>query len=711
MGAVAVDRLLIEAADHYNAGRAGMAKVLCSDILQAVPDHLPTLHLSAILAFANGRMAEGAELLGRVFARDPQHAAAYVTLGDALAVKGERNGAADAFARAAALRPLDAAIHSRLGSALLELSRFAEAEAAYRHALTLDPALAHARWNLALALTRQGRLVEAEAVYRALLERDPAHPEAWRALAHVLADQADYAAAVPAYQHALAVHPADAGLHLSLGDVLYKQRAFAEAAVHYRLACDLAPGDANAARLLGHALHEADRPAEAVEAYRRAAVLDPTDVVVLSNLAACLCGTGQIEAAMAACEHALALLPDHAPAHTNLGIIHEMRGETIEAVAAHRRAVASDPGYAKGHANLAVALRNAGDIDAALAASHRAIALAPDNALARYNHAHFLLMCGDLVNGFAEHRWGRDCPDLSAGMPRFDAPEWQGAPLDGRTLLLFAEYGIGDALQFVRYVDRAKAMGGNIVLQVQPAIAPLLRSLDGVTVVGRGEKLPPFDLQLPLMDLPRIFGTTLETIPAEVPYLAADPIKMAAWRNVLGRAPSLKVGVVWAGNPRHKGDRQRSLTAQAVLPRLVMPGVQLYSLQKEPRPGDALGLAELGTDVIDLGPLLSDFAETAAAVAALDLVISVDTSVAHLAGALGRPVWVLLPYALDWRWLRDRADSPWYPTMRLFRQDKPMAWDGVLARTAGELARLVAGERGLLSPGPGMRPRADVEGL
>lgn len=697
MGAVAVDRLLIEAADHYNAGRAGRAKALCSDILQAVPDHLPALHLSAILAFADGRMADGAELLACVFARDPNHAPAYVTLGDALAVKGERKGAADAFARAAALRPLDAAIHSRLGSALLELSRFAEAEAAYRQALALDPALLRARWNLALALTRQGRLAAAEAVYRALLERDPSYPEAWRALAHVLADQARYDEAVPAYLHA---QPADAGLHLALGDVLYKQRAYADAAIHYRRACDLAPGDANAARLLGHALHEADRPAEAVEAYRRAAVLDPTDVVVLSNLAACLCGTGQLDAAIAACEHALALQPDHAPAHTNMGIIHEMRGETIEAVAAHRRAVASDPGYAKGHANLAVALRNAGDIDAALAASHRAIALAPDNALARYNHAHFLLMCGDLVNGFAEHRWGRDCPELSAGMPRFDAPEWQGAPLDGRTLLLFAEYGIGDALQFVRYIDRVRMMGGPVVLQVQPAIAPLLRCLEGVTVVPRGAPLPPFDLQAPLMDLPRIFGTTLETIPAEVPYLAADPIKMAAWRNVLGRAPSLKVGVVWAGNPRHKGDRQRSLTAQAVLPRLVMPGVQLYSLQKEPRPDDALGLAELGTDVIDLAPLLSDFAETAAAVAALDLVISVDTSVAHLAGALGRPVWVLLPYALDWRWLRDRADSPWYPTMRLFRQEKPMAWDGVLARTAGELARLAAGERGRLSPGP-----------
>ncbi|WP_315775662.1 MULTISPECIES: tetratricopeptide repeat protein [unclassified Bradyrhizobium] len=698
MGAVAVDQLLIEAADHYNAGRAGPAKALCSDILQAVPDHLPALHLSAILAFADGRMADGAELLACVFARDPNHAPAYVTLGDALAVKGERDGAADAFARAAALRPHDAAIYSKLGSALLELARFTEAEAAYRHALALDPALLRARWNLALAFNRQGRLAEAEAAYRELLEREPSYPGAWRALAHVLADQARYDEAVPAYLHALAAQPADAGLHLALGDVLYKQRAYADAAIHYRRAGDLAPGDAKAARLLGHALHEAGRPAEAVEAYRRAAALDPTDVVVLSNLAACLCGTGQLDAAIAACEHALALQPDHAPAHTNLGIIHELRGEIDDAVAAHRRAVAADPAYAKGYANLAVALRNAGDIDAALAASHHAISLAPDNALARYNHAHFLLMCGDLVNGFAEHRWGRDCPDLSAGMPRFDAPEWQGEPLEGRTLLLFAEYGIGDALQFVRYVDRVKTMGGNIVLQVQPAIAPLLRCLEGVTVVPRGAPLPPFDLQAPLMDLPRIFGTTLETIPVEVPYLATDPIKVAAWRNVLGRAPSLKVGVVWAGNPRHKGDRQRSLTAQAVLPRLVMPGVQLYSLQKEPRPDDALGLAELGADVIDLAPLLSDFAETAAAVAALDLVISVDTSVAHLAGALGRPVWVLLPYALDWRWLRDRADTPWYPTMRLFRQGQPMAWDGVLAWAAAELARVAAGERELLLP-------------
>jgi Glycosyltransferase family 9 (heptosyltransferase) len=194
--------------------------------------------------------------------------------------------------------------------------------------------------------------------------------------------------------------------------------------------------------------------------------------------------------------------------------------------------------------------------------------------------------------------------------------------------------------------------------------------------------------------LPRIFGTTLDTIPADVPYLHPDPEKLSRWRAALGGARPLKVGVVWAGNPRHKGDRQRSLSAEAALPRLVMPGVQLYSLQKEPRAEDAPVLTALGDDIIDLAPALNDFSDTAAAVAALDLVVAVDTSVAHLAGALGRPVWMLTPYALDWRWLREREDSPWYPTMRLFRQRAPREWDDPLLHISAALAILAASADG-----------------
>jgi tetratricopeptide (TPR) repeat protein len=691
MAMAAAERLLT-AAEHYNAGRASAAGELCGDILNGHPDYLPALHLSAVIAFSEGRMSEGSALLGRVFARDPNHALAYATLGDALAVNGEREGAMSAFLRAVTLRPKDAGLHAKLGTALFELSRYEDAEAAYRHALTLDPNLSRARCNLGITLATERKFAEAEQVFRRLLMSGPSYPGAWRHLGNALTNQDKFGEAVAAYLNALSISPDDVELHIGLGNALYKQGEFDDAAVQYRRATVLAPDDVIPMRLLGHALHEGGRAGEAVEAYQKAALFDPRDVVISSNLGACLCGLGQYDAAIAACERALALNPDHAPAHTNLGIIYEKTGNADAAVAAHRRAISADPDYAKGYANLAVALRNKGDLDEALEISRQAVALAPDDPMTRYNHAHFLLMCGHLTEGFAEHQWGRRCKQLAPGMPVFDGPEWQGENFAGKTLLLFAEYGIGDALQFVRYVPMVAARGGTVVLQVQPAIGPLLRAMPDVIVVGRDEPVPHYDLQLPLMDLPRIFETTLETIPVGVPYLQADPAKVEAWRTALGHQPALKVGVVWAGSPLHKGDQQRSLSAEAVLPRLVMPGVQLFSLQKEPRPADIPVLQQLAGDIIDLGPRLGDFADTAAAVAALDLVISVDTSVAHLAGALGRPCWILLPHALDWRWLRDREDSPWYPSIRLFRQSKPQAWDSVLARVSAELARVVAGQ-------------------
>ena len=690
----AVDRIVVQASEHFAAGRPDEADALCAEVLRAEPDHLPALHLAAVAAFVTDRAADGAALLGRVFTLDPDHAPALVTLGDALAVKGEQEGAAAAFRRALVRRPDDAGLHNKLGVALGELARFDEAEAAYRRALTLDAHLTRACFNLAVVLAEQGRLTEADEAYRAVIAREPAYRGVWLNLGNLLMGQMKLSEAEAAYRRALDSDPDDPGLLCNLGAALYRKGLHEDAIVQYRRAIVLAPDNGPALRLLGLVLHEAGHLQEAAEIYRQTFALDPADHVIATNLGACLSEVGEFDEAIAACEHALLLKPDHAPAWTNLGIIFEKQERVEHAVAAHRCAVVADPAYAKGHANLAVALRNAGAIDEALAVSHRAIALDPEQPLAQYNHAHFLLMNGDFTDGFEAYRWRRRCRTLSDGDPNFTEPEWQGEPLDGRTLLLFAEYGLGDALHFVRYLPMAASQGGKIVLQVQPALASLLRQLPDVTVIPRGEKLPPFDLQLPLMSLPRVFGTTLDTIPADVPYLHPDPAKLSRWRAALADVTALKVGVVWAGNAGHKGDRQRSLPAAAVLPRLVMPGVQLYSLQKEPRAEDAPVLAALGRDIIDLAPALGDFADTAAAVAALDLVIAVDTSVAHLAGALGRPVWMLTPYALDWRWLRDREDSPWYPTMRLFRQRSPREWDDPLLRLSAALAVLAANAEG-----------------
>jgi tetratricopeptide (TPR) repeat protein len=639
MGLAELGEPLMLAAEHYNAGRPQQASALCADILAVQPDHLSALHLASVIALSQGCMEEGRELLGRVFALDPNHVPALSTLGDALAVKGEHEGAVAVFQRSVALRPLDARLHSKLGVALSELSRFPEAEAAYRGALALDSNLIQTRFNLATSLAAQKRLIEAEQMYRTVIARDPDHRGTWINLGNLLADQNKREEAVSAYRKALREHPRDDDCQAS------------------------APGIAAAA---------------------------------LTNLAGCLSELGRQDEAMEACQRALSLDATYAPACSNLGMILGAQGEFEDAVTAHRRAVAADPDYAKGHANLAVALRVIGALDEALTASHRAVALDPVDPLIRFNHAHALLMNGHLASGFEELRWGKTCRDASERYPSFAEPEWQGEAFAGCTLLLYADAGFGDTLQFLRYLPMVAEKGGSIVLQVQPPLVPLLSAQANVTVVPRGEPLPRFDLHCPLIDLPRVFGTTLDTIPAAIPYLQPDSVKLSQWRRVLDETNVLRVGVVWSGNPNHKGDHLRSIAAEKLLHRLVMSGVKLYSLQKDSRAADAPAVAALGRDIVDLAPAFGDFSDTAAAVVALDLIITVDTSVAHLAGALGRPVWMLLPYALDWRWLRDREDTPWYPTMRLFRQCTPLMWDDVIARVSAELACVAGGERDLL---------------
>jgi tetratricopeptide (TPR) repeat protein len=520
----------------------------------------------------------------------------------------------------------------------------------------LAPVDAAALRQFGLALHEARRLADAVKIYRQVAAIDPTDVTILNNLCACLCDLGRLGEAAAACERTLAVDPAYAKAHVNRG-VIYEQQNDIEAAIG---------------------------------AYRRAIAAAPDDADGYANLAVALHNTGEVDAALAASRRAVALAPEHAQVHSNLGAILLSQGEIEAALAASDRALALAPGDALVRSNHSAILLNKGEIDEALAVSHRAVALAPKHPTVRFNHSHLLLLSGDFENGFADYRWRRKCAGLFSSKMNFSAPEWQGEAFAGRTLLLFAEQGIGDALQFVRYLPKIAARGREILLSVQDTLVPLLRQLPAVTVVPRSAPLPPFDLQASLMDLPHVFGTTLTSIPAEIPYLLADPAKVATWCRALGDVTALKVGLVWAGSPIHKGDRYRSLAAEAVLPRLVMPGVQLYSLQKEPRVADLPVIAGLGSQVIDLAPKLGDFADTAAAVAALDLVISVDTSVVHLAGAMGRPAWVLLPHAQDWRWLRDRDDSPWYPSLRLFRQQKPQAWDGVLTRVAaalGELAR------------------------
>jgi len=366
------------------------------------------------------------------------------------------------------------------------------------------------------------------------------------------------------------------------------------------------------------------------------------------------------------------------------GVVHQDRGELAHAEACFRDALRLDPDYAEAHNNLGTILQAHGQPQEALAHYQQALRLRPDYAEANLNQAQALLLIGDFLPGWQGYEWR--WKHLRLSPHPFSQPRWDGAPLAGGTILLYAEQGLGDTLQFIRYTALVKKRVGTVIVQCQPALIRLLATCPGIDEVIPEEAFPPrFDVHAPLLSLPGIFRTTLDSIPADVPYLQ-PPQGNSLSANTALDAPSgvLRVGIVWAGRPTHENDPDRSCPVSCFTLLGRLRNVALFSLQKGPR-AEELGAPGIEMSVVDLKDFLGDFADTAAVVARLDLVISVDTAVAHLAGALGKPVWLLLPFAPDWRWLLEREDSPWYPTMRLFRQARPGDWPGVFERVCAAL--------------------------
>jgi Tfp pilus assembly protein PilF len=456
---------------------------------------------------------------------------------------------------------------------------------------------------------------------------------------------------------ALAAAPGAAEIHLMLGDLFRVQGRFEAALQSCQAAVELAPSLATARNNLGTAYRELDDFGRAMAEYRRALELDGSLPEAHFNLAVCLQREGDAAAAAEGYREALRLKPDFALAHLNLGFVLEESGDPAGALDAYAAAVAADPLLVEAHVN----------------------------------HGMQLLLAGRFAEGWAEFEWRLRYPEYSGADAAAKAPRWDGAPLDGRTILLDAEQGFGDALQFLRYAPVAAARGGRVIVRCAPELGALVAGAEGVSaVVRRGEPLPAFDCYSPLPSMPAVLGTTLETIPGAVPYVRADAGKAAQWKAKLGSSgPERKVGLVWASQSGHRTAPDKSLPLEALAPLAAVPGVRFYSLQK----GDAarqLRRPPPGMAITDLAGELHDFSDTAAAVAGLDLVISVDTAVAHLAGALGRPTWTLLKQVPDWRWLLERSDSPWYPTMRLFRQARPGSWQEPAAALAEALRQFVA---------------------
>jgi tetratricopeptide (TPR) repeat protein len=578
----------------------------------------------------------------------------------------------------------------------------------------------------AIAQHQAGRLTEAEALYRRILAGFPRHPDALHFMGLLAHQHGQHDAALALMDQALREAPGHAPCYSNRGNILLALGRLNEAVASFRQALALDRNLAEAHLNLGNALQQQGLPEAAVASYRRAVALRPDFVEAHFNLANVLQAAGQREEAIACYQKVLALQPDHADAHNNLGAQFELAGLPEPAMASYRQAlalrpvfpeahnnlgnalladghadaaiasyttaIAQRPDYAEAHNNLGNALQAAGRLDEALLSHDRALALRPGLPGARWNKAFALLLQGDFAAGWRlfESRW--ELLDNHPEVAIFTAPLWLGdAPLAGRTLLVHHEQGLGDTLQMLRYVPLLAAQGARVVVQVPATLAALAATVTGVaSVVTAGEPLPAHDLHCPCMSLPLACRTTLATIPAVVPYLVVPDAVGALWRTRLGDTRSderagPRIGLAWSGSTAHRNDRQRSLALRQLLPLLEMRA-EFHSLQKEYRPGEHEQLIAHG-GVHDWSASLDTLADTAGLIAQLDLVIAVDTAVAHLAGALGKPVWLLLPAAPDYRWLLGRTDSPWYPTMRLFRQPAFGDWESVLAAVATALLR------------------------
>jgi tetratricopeptide (TPR) repeat protein len=572
----------------------------------------------------------------------------------------------------------------------------AHAEQVYRQVLQVDPDNAEALHLLAALACQVGRFAQAVELNRQALAGNPTRASTYFNLASAYHALGQREAAVGCYRQAICLRPDYAEACYNLGNLLRELGRLEEAVASYRETVRLLPGDHHARNNLGGALRELGRLDEAVACFREVVRLRPDLPEAHHNLGAALGEQRKPELAEACYRQALMLQPNYREAHCSLGNALADQGRLPEAEACYREALRLEPGDADSYHGLGVVLADLGRLAEADACYGEALRLRPGFAEAHCNRGQLRLMQGQWEQGWRDYEWRwrikSFAPD-GAGLP-----PWDGRPLNGRTILLHAEQGVGDTIQFIRFAPLVKERGGRVIVECAPALVSLLANAAGIErLIPRGTALPPFDVHVPLMTLPALLGTRLATVPAEVPYLAVDPDRVARWREVLAdMPPGLRVGVVWQGNPEHRNDRRRSVPLTQLEPLARVPGVRLISLQVGTG-AEQLSAVGQRWPITDLGNRFdrSSFADAAAVLCGLDLLVSVDTALVHLAGALGRPVWVALPFAADWRWLREREDSPWYPTARLFRQGQAGQWTEVVDRMTSALGDWAVRHEGL----------------
>ncbi|MCA3275210.1 MAG: tetratricopeptide repeat protein [Roseomonas sp.] len=604
----------------------------------------------AIALLQRSEFAAARAAFGSILKLDPRNFDALHFAGIAAAQMGHLEEGEALIRRAVEINPRHAAAQSNHGSALMRLNRHEDALTSLDRAIALDPKAANAHQNRGVALMRMKRLKDSVAAFDRAIALKSDNAESHNDRACALMDQYKLEDALAGFEKALSLHPGSP----------------------YFLA--------NKALVLT----ELQRPAEALEAAEAALLEKPDDTSALIARTQALLALGRPSDGLCAIDRALKINPELAEVHLWHSTTLILLGQPEKALLAAETARSLAPKDASAHRGYGFALGNLNRLEEAMVSYDHALTLQPDERESLWNRALALLVLGRFEEGWLAYEY-RNLRHKTLAARKYPKPLWWGKePLKDQRLYIYWEQGLGDTIQFARYALLAAAAGAKVAFSVQ---GPLLRLFKGfepdVTVIGQNEAPTEFDLHCPLLTLPLAFGTRLETIPAlENGYLTAPPEDVARWDQRLP-AGRRRIGLVWSGSQMHANDANRSLALAKMAP-LFQPGDVWVSLQKEVRDADRTALE--ASDILDVSAELGDFADTAALISSLDLVISVDTSVAHLAGALGKPTWVMVPFAPDFRWLLDREDTPWYPKMRLFRQSRAGDWDGVIARI-GEALR------------------------
>jgi len=599
-----------------------------------------------------GRLGDAEEIYNKILAIQPDHFDSLHLLGVIFSQRGNHAEAVRQIDFALKTNPNDCLALNNRGVALKELKRFEEALASYDRALTMRPDFAEALSNRGVALYELKRFEEALASYDLALAVRPDYAEALSNRGNALKELKRFEEALASYDRALTLRPDYAETLCNRGLTLLELKRFEEALASCDRALMLRPDYPEALSNRGNALRQLKRFEEALASYDRALALRPDYAGALSNRGLILHELERFEEALASCDRALSVRPDHVEALLNRG----------NALSELRR------------------------FDEALASYDRALTLRPDYAEAHLNEALTRLLVGEFEDGWEKHEWRWETKQHRSARRGFTQPLWTGREnIADKAVLLHAEQGLGDTIQFCRYVPLVAARAARVILEVQRPLHELMSTLCGATqIVSRGDPLPDFDMHCPLLSLPLAFGTRFESIPSMTPYLHTPTHTLRHWTTRLGSPDRPRVGICWAGRPNFKGDLSRSIGLSPMLPLLENTDVQFFGLQKDLRAGDTEILRH-NPQITHLGDEIETFSDTAAVISSMDLVLSSDTSVAHLAGALGKPIWILLQCVPDWRWLLDREDSPWYPTARLFRQDETRDWDSVIARVRAAL--------------------------